>query len=86
MGSAFRVAYDICGGAGSCIEAIRGAVKWAVDRGLVVGVVKLTSGWLNKPALKAAVSTYKAVVEGEGKLGVKRRRERGSSTSVRKDM
>jgi hypothetical protein len=49
----------ICGGAGSCIEAIHGAVKWAVERGLVegaaewavdsglvVGVVKLASGWL----------------------------------------
>jgi hypothetical protein len=40
------VEYDICGGAGSCIEAIHGAAKWAVDRGLVVGVVKLASGWL----------------------------------------
>jgi hypothetical protein len=29
---------------------------------------------------------YKAAAEGEGKLGVKRRRERGSSTSVCKDM
>jgi hypothetical protein len=36
----------ICGGAGSCIEAIHGAVKWAVERGLVMGVVKLASGWL----------------------------------------
>jgi hypothetical protein len=37
------------------------------------------------PSLKAAVLMYKAVVESEGKLGVKRRRERGY-TSVRKDM
>ncbi|MCU7787980.1 hypothetical protein ODS41_08655 [Pyrobaculum sp. 3827-6] len=54
----------ICGGAGSCRGATRGAVKWAVDRGLVVGVAELASGWLSQPALKAAVSTYKAVVEG----------------------
>ncbi|AET34258.1 hypothetical protein [Pyrobaculum ferrireducens] len=80
-GSAFRVAYDICGGSSSCIETIHGAVKWAVERGLVVGVVKLASGWLvptsQLPSLKAAVLMYKAVVEGGGKLGVKKRRERG---------
>ncbi|AET31960.1 hypothetical protein [Pyrobaculum ferrireducens] len=46
MGSAFRVAYDICGGSGSCIETIHGAVKWALEGGLVVGVVKLAGGWL----------------------------------------
>ncbi|AET31827.1 hypothetical protein [Pyrobaculum ferrireducens] len=77
-GSAFRVAYDICGGSGSCIETIRGAVKWAVERGLVEGVVKLAGGWLVPaswlPSLKAAVLMYKAVVEGEGKLGVKKGR------------
>ncbi|MCU7788190.1 hypothetical protein ODS41_09740 [Pyrobaculum sp. 3827-6] len=36
----------ICGGAGSCIEAIHGAAERVVDRGLVEGVVKLAGGWL----------------------------------------
>jgi hypothetical protein len=53
-------------------------VKWAVERGLVEGVVKLASGWLiptsQIPSLKAAVLMYKAVVEGGGRLGVKRGR------------
>jgi hypothetical protein len=57
------------------IEAIHSAAERAVERGLVVGVVKLASGWLmptsQLPSLKAAVLMYKAVVEGEGKLGVK---------------
>ncbi|MCU7788303.1 hypothetical protein ODS41_10315 [Pyrobaculum sp. 3827-6] len=86
-GSAFRVKYEICGGAGSCRGATRGAVRWAVDRGLVVGVVKLASGWLvptsQIPSLKAAVLMYKAVVEGEGKLGLKKRR---GALKLHKDM
>jgi hypothetical protein len=85
-GSAFWVEYEICGGSGSCIDTIHGAVKWAVERGLVVGVVKLASGWLvptsQLPSLKAAVLMYKAVVEGEGKLGVKKRRERRAKPSI----
>jgi hypothetical protein len=36
----------ICGGAGSCIEAIHGAAEWAVDRGFAEGAAKLASGWL----------------------------------------
>jgi hypothetical protein len=36
----------ICGGAGSCIEAIHGAAKRAVDRGLAEGAAELASGWL----------------------------------------
>ncbi|AET31689.1 hypothetical protein [Pyrobaculum ferrireducens] len=78
MGSAFRVAYDTCGGSSSCIEAIHGAVKRAVERGLVEGEAKLASGWLvptsQLPSLKPAVLMYKAVMEGEGKLGVKKGR------------
>jgi hypothetical protein len=35
----------------------------------------------NQPALKTAVLMYKTVVEGEGKLGVKKRRERGVKLS-----
>ncbi|MGC9051684.1 MAG: hypothetical protein ACP5J3_12220, partial [Pyrobaculum sp.] len=31
----------------------------------------------NKPALKTAVLMYKAVAEGEGKLGLKKRKKRG---------
>ncbi|MGC9131800.1 MAG: hypothetical protein ACP5H5_09485 [Pyrobaculum sp.] len=62
-------------------------MKWAVDRGLVEGVVKLASGWLvptsQIPSLKAAVMMYKAVVEGEGKLGVKRRK---GALKLHKDM
>jgi hypothetical protein len=56
----------ICGGAGSCIEATRGAVKWAVDSGLMEGAAELASGWLvptsQLPSLKAAVLMYKAKV------------------------
>jgi hypothetical protein len=44
----------------------------------VVGAAELASGWLvptsQLPSLKAAVLMYKAVVEGEGKLRVKRGR------------
>jgi hypothetical protein len=54
----------ICGGAGPRIEAAHGAAE-------------LASGWLSQPALKAAVLMYKAAAEGGGKLGVKKRRERG---------
>jgi hypothetical protein len=55
-----------------------------VERGLVEGAAELASGWLSQPALKAAVLMYKAVVEGEGKLGVKRRRERGVKPSIQR--
>jgi hypothetical protein len=66
---------------------MHGAVRWAVDRGLVVGVAEPASGWLvptsQIPSLKAAVMMYKAVVEGEGKLGVKRRK---GALKLHKDM
>ncbi|MCU7787857.1 hypothetical protein ODS41_08030 [Pyrobaculum sp. 3827-6] len=39
------MAYDICGGVSSCIEAIHGAAERVVDRGLVDGVLKLAGGW-----------------------------------------
>lgn len=71
-GSAFKVAYEFCGGSISCVKTTHGAVQWAVDRGLVEGAVKLPSGWLiptsQLPSLKAAVLMYKAVVEARGRI------------------
>jgi hypothetical protein len=72
----FRVAYDICGGAGSCIKAAHGAAEWAVERGLVAGAAELASGWCQQASSKSRGPDV-AAAEGGGKLGVKRRRERG---------
>ncbi|MGC9050598.1 hypothetical protein [Pyrobaculum sp.] len=41
-----RLECMICGGAGSCIEAIHGAAEWAVERGFAEGAAELASGWL----------------------------------------
>ncbi|WP_258870379.1 hypothetical protein [Pyrobaculum aerophilum] len=69
---AFKVTYEFCNESVSCIKTVRSAVQWAVDRGLVVGAVKLPRGWLIPTgqllALKAAVLMYKAVVEKEGRI------------------
>ncbi|RFA95018.1 hypothetical protein [Pyrobaculum aerophilum] len=71
-GTAFKVTYEFCGESVSCIKTVHSAVQWAVDRGLVVGAVKLPRGWLIPTdqllSLKAAVLMYKAVVEKEGRI------------------
>ncbi len=71
-GTAFKVTYEFCNESVSCIKTVHSAIQWAVERGLVVGAIKLPRGWLIPTdqllSLKAAVLMYKAVVEGEGRI------------------